>query len=425
MNSSDSFNESLKTDIMGLVGGAGLGSSLTGFGSNGIIKMINKYTDQTYPIGELFMSYAPAVTGLTSGGETISYAPTYPRVYSDMLPPDNKLKGFFTDLVSPLLSSDTIISLDDPLDAVKYPEESAAALKSILAPDMQESVLNEIMRETPPDKLMKYPELIDKLKSVKTDADVMAVVDNLVEKELPLKGVHTKHLLKVPRNNTLTMAHEIGHVMEKVEREKSLNTGSPLWQSIKKGLNTVYEEVGTKELLSSSLVPKKIRDSVDNYVNSLSPFYKDFAGHALSMLGTPLNAMVTPFTMSQTVRDFVSDLDPSGNTKKVMDWVGDNAVTISALASAPNIIHEIATTAPGYKMTVDFWKEFNRGFDGALKDSPLLRESANLIGKKKPWLEGLKFIGQNALRFVPALAPVVATAISSHINKSRKEEDTL
>ena len=424
MDSSDNFYENLKTDLLGLAGGAGIGAGISSFGSNSALKLINRYTDQTHPIGELFASYAPKVTGLTSGGETLSYTPLYPRTPSDLFP-DNKVKGFLLDILGPLGSVDEIASLDNPEWAHQYPAEAQQALKDALGPSMQEAVLNEVIKATPPDKLTKYPELIDRLRAVKSDADVMSVVDDLVSKELPLEGVHTKHLLKVPRNNTLTMAHEIGHVMEKLEREKSLNTGSPLWRNIKKGLNDVYEQVGIRTLSDSTLVPHSIRNAFNTYVNSKNPFAQTLIHSAVGMLGTPLTAAVAPFTMSKTVRDFVSDLDESGNAKKVMDWIGDNATTVSALASAPLVIHEIATTPPGYKMTVDFWKEFNKGFDGALKDSPLLRESAALIGKKKPWLEGLKFLGQNALRFVPAFAPVIATAISSSINKSRKEEDTL
>lgn len=420
---SHELSDSLKSDLMGLVGGAAIGSTLTSDGSKAILKMINRFTDQTYPIGELFMLHANQP--LATGKETISYVPLYPRTPSDLVP-NSKWRGFLADLMLPLGSMDLENSLADPEVIKTYPEEAAKALKANFTPYMKEHLQRELQGIVPHDKFSKYPEVINKLKSITSNTELSSVLDTVTDSELPTKGNVSKHLIRVPRNNTLTMAHEVGHVMEKIEREKSLSTGSPLWQKIKKGLNEVYHEAGAMNLMYSKLTPDFIRNNLQSFVKGqTNPVLNTIATSLVNSLGTPLTAAVAPFTMSQTVRDLVSDLDSSGNTKKVMDWVGDNATTVSALASAPLLIHEIATTAPGYKATVDFWKEFNKGFDGALKDSPLLRESANLIGKKKPWLEGLKFIGQNALRFVPALAPVVATAISSHINKSRKEEDTL
>ena len=420
---SHELSDSLKSDLMGLVGGAAIGSTLTSESSKAALKVLNRYMDQTHPVGELFMSYINQP--LAAGKETVSYVPLYPRTPSDMVP-GNKLKGWVRDLLSPLGSADIFSTINNPELVDLYPNEAAAALKKDLDPYMRGHIIRELQGEVPHDKFLKYPEIMNKLKSVKSDAELMPIVDTMVDLELPTKGNVTKHLIRVPRNNTLTMAHEVGHVMENIEREKSLATGSPLWQNIKKGLNSIYKELGVRGLGESEILPEFLRKKVNNFMlKQDNPIMQTIAPLLVHSLGTPLTAVVTPFTMSQTVRDFVSDLDSTGNTKKVMDWVGDNATTVSALASAPSLIHEIATTAPGYKATVDFWKEFNKGFDGALKDSPLLRESANLIGKKKPWLEGLKFIGQNALRFVPALAPVVATAISSHINKSRKEEDTL
>jgi len=418
--------DSIKTDLLGLLGGAGIGSTLSSDGSKAAIKLINRYTDQKYPIGELFMSYAPSVAGLSSGGESMSYIQAYPRVFSDLDVSGGKgLRGALLDMSMPSVASDTkySINLDD---ALKYPEQAKEALNRVTFPAMAEEITHEVIGDLPPDKFIKNPEFLEKLRSIKSDVEIPEIIKSLADKELALDGVHTKHMLKVPRNNTLTMAHEIGHVLEAIEREKSLHTGSPLWQSIKKGINTLYEEGGVRGIRDSKFSPDFIKKPINNFINGIkSPVLNSVATSIARGFGTPLTAMVAPFTMSQTIRDLVSSLDSSGNTKKVMDWVGDNATTVSALASSPLIIHEIATTAPGYKMTVDFWKEFNKGFNGALKDSPLLRESAMLIGKKKPWLEGLKFLGQNALRFVPAFAPVIATAISSAINKSRKEDDSL
>ena len=55
-----------------------------------------------------------------------------------------------------------------------------------------------------------------------------------------------------------------------------------------------------------------------------------------------------------------------------------------------------------------------------MRDHPLMQNAASLVGKKIPWLEGLKFIGRNSLHFLPALAPVAIAAVGKAFNNEEE-----
>lgn len=401
MDNDESIIDKLKADAEALLAGTTASSILMGAG-NVTNRLLNKYTPQDTPIGEIFADFAiDRIKQNSNIPVDIAYVQKYPRVYSDAIP--ESMRTPLGDFVA-----DAFLSNGANVDKfIKERPEELGELIDEFRRAGTEHLQNELNGAIPADKLRKFNN----------------VVGDVLNKEFT-PSADINFIVHAPRNNLATAAHEFGHIVNDTSAyADSINDTSVLGK-IRNAARSIWDNVGVKSITESSLVPESIRNGIFDRVNSIkNPILRN-AATMLTSTGMPtaLTLATLPFTTSKTFRDAVGSLDSSGNTQEVMDWIGDNAVTVSALAAAPRLIEEAATTIPGYKLTVDFWNEFNKGANGALKDHPLMREAAGLVGKKTPWLEGLKFIGRNSLHFLPALAPVAVAAISSYMNSGGTDD---
>ena len=402
MEESNNLYDDLKSDAKGLLTASGVASAL-GTSSNLLSRFLNRQTPQNLPIGELFADFAiDSIKKSSDIPVSVSYVQKYPRVGSDVIPEELKtnIGSFLQDIFTPS-SAHTDIFIKEGL-----PGESEELLRIF-----RNTGLDHLKREAtgiiPPDKLQKAG----------------GSMEAVLTKEFS-PNTNISFIVKSPRNNISTAAHEFGHVINDSRAFSSSLNNNSILDKIRNAAGYLWQNLGVKSVTESDLIPSSINNTIYNAANNIkSPLLKDIVHYFSSAsMPTPLVLATLPLTSSKTVRDTIGSLDSSGKTQEIMDWIGDNATAISALATAPRLIDEMATTIPGYKLTVDFWKEFNKGNKGVLGNHPLLSKASDLIGKKTPWLEGLKFIGRNSLHFIPALAPVAVSAISNYMNKVNEND---
>ncbi len=413
MSSEKSFKDQLVLDAENLTAGGVAGAALSTL-ANGINKALNHYTPQDYPIGELFAEHIINKNSLRTGPHFASYSQSFPRVMSEL---GGKTKNLLTDLISPLFAV---------TDTTYFEPNEINDLKKLFLEKGNNVIGREVIGLTPPDKISKVPGLLDKLKSQTDLSKATSELSSLLNKEYGvLDSVKSPaFLIESPRNNTTVLAHEFGHLFETVERNDFINSGTEPWRKLKEAWNFVHGDLGATRIDQSEVLPEKIRKGIADFKADLGKTKKGFILNSVleGMMTTPMSLAITPVVSSKTVRDFIGGLDSSGNLQKAMDWVGDHNIAVATLASMPNIIHEAATIPYGYKAVTDFWKEFNKGEAGALAGSELLKKSAPLIGKKKPWLEGLKFLGGNALTLLPAFAPAIGAMVGNWITKDSEDK---
>lgn len=413
MDSEKSFKDQLMLDAENLVSGGITGMAISAL-ATGANKALNHYTPQTYPIGELFADYVIDSNNLRKGPHFAAYTQSNPRVISEM---GGKAKDLLIDLGAPMLARS---------DKIDFLPSDINELREMLFEEGKNNLGAEILGEVAPDKFSKVPGLLEKVRSGKFPEEVAKELPKLLEREygVPFNSKAPATHIVSPRNNMPVLAHEFGHLFETLERSDAINSGPEPWRKFKKAWNFVHEDLGVTRLDQSELLPQSVRDGIESFKTKLNKSSWGFLGNTLidSVLTNPMIIATTPIVSSKVVRDAIGGLDPTGNTQKVMDWVGDHNVAVAALAAAPGLIHEAATVAPGYKAIVDFWKEFNKGEAGALAGSELLKKSAPLIGKKKPWLEGLKFLGSSALTLLPNFAPAIGAMVGNWITKDSEDK---
>ncbi len=377
----DAVNDAATLALAGGLSAAGQSAARVGW------NFTNSMSSQNSPIGELFADYAANKLKHPSG--VISYLPQYPRAAPD--------QSLLSMLVYPNRSY---------IDSVPVGERIGPDDIQRISEDYIEQLGREIDGEVPPDKFRKFRHM------------GLSSLDDVFENV----GVDKiKHHVVVPRNNMQSLAHEFGHIagfneVEPVEGQPIRNMlksiGRKGWSAIAESAGAAMPEIPVAKDIHAAAV-NTIRKSIKN------PIISDAI---ISLLfSAPLPALATGLAAaSPNVRSAIKYVSPSETVDDAVDWIGENPGTSVSLATLPFLIHEGFTTAPGGKLTYDFFKDLpNKA--GVLANHPYTDDVLKAVGKVSPNKEVLKFLGHNAMTLAGAAALPLGLIAANYLMNRNKE----
>jgi hypothetical protein len=225
--------------------------------------------------------------------------------------------------------------------------------------------------------------------------------------------------VSAPKGNLYQKAHELGHVDDALKMRKY--TDKLLGKDV--NFYPAYDFLtGPAESFLKSTFPS-VEKAISGF-KATNPQAYDMLSFASGRASIPGLAGAA-LGASQTVRDAVRTVLPFEGTDKVMDFVEEHPIGTSVAGFLPQLINEAYTSVPGYKLISKFYEHIN-DMDPS-KITPDIKAAlgglAGRIGKISPEMEGMKFLGHNALASLTyAMAPLTAAAIA-YINSSNDKKE--
>lgn len=388
----------------------------------------NHYTDQSAPIGEMMADYA--IDDLKKKGWNVEYYQSYPR--SHIHPGYGPVGATINSFLVPGPPTKIVSRPRDPITGKRIPMPDKD-LRNVFGRMKGEAISQEFTLNLFPDKMLKAkatgdPWLdkivklikgrptVDKLKNgkpVATDETARLIASAIGTDASKLRDVDA--IVVAPRNNERAIAHEFGHMYQKVDsavpyKNETLNKLKGIGDQVWRFMSRPLEGALPKDALG------KVNETMGKIPN---PMVRDITRTAIGLNTSVPNHLIN---LIKTINVFAPELsekmeekDPTGAIK----FINENPAIAAGIAGLPHAIMEMSTTVPGTKLTYNFWKDLN---SGKLNKHPFAKDVLKSVGKKLPAMEAAKFFGKNLFyTAAPIYAPLVGLWA---YNKYKESQDS-